>query len=585
MEPGRIPEEALQSIRARVSILDVVGAHVALKRAGRNWTGLCPFHSEKTPSFVVNEERGTYHCFGCGAGGNVFRFLMEAEGRSFREAAEILAGRAGVSLELKPELPEMKKAREERDVLLELLELAARYYRHQLVAGRAGEAARRYLSERGIGPEASDAFRLGCAPSGWDALCRYLRKKGLDLALAARAGLAAERSSGGYYDRLRNRLVFPIWDSSGRVVSFGGRSIGSSPNEPKYLNGPESAVFHKSETLYGLTQAQEALRRERMAVLVEGYIDVVSLHAHGHRSALATLGTALTREHALALKRRVEEVVLVYDGDEAGRKAAFRSLEVFLSAGLACRAVLLPPEHDPDSFVRAGGDLAALIREAGSLFEVCLQEIGRKFDLGSVEGRLAAVEATLPGLRAVTEPMARALYARRAAEALGVPEQELLGRMARESGHAAAAPAQEETPPFDAVERSLLECLVFEPGRRKEFTQRGLDAWMKPGALREACRFVSGREEEAHCLPLENAPSGTGSLLSELLVGGGERRRSFDSLEAKLRLRNLEARARILPREIREAEARGDAFAVRSLQQEKMDLDRALVECRRKSAS
>jgi DNA primase len=583
MESGRIPEEALQAIRTRVSILDVVSPHVALKRAGRNWTGLCPFHAEKTPSFVVNEERGSYHCFGCGAGGNAFRFLMEVEGRTFRDAAECLAERAGIRLELKPEGPEEKKRKEERDLLLEVLELAARYYRHQLVAGRAGGDARGYLVRREIADDASERFRLGYAPSGWDTLARYLKKKGVDLALCARAGLLAERKTGGgYYDRLRDRLVFPISDASGRVVSFGGRALGAGGEEPKYLNGPESTVFRKSETLYGLPQAQETLRKERRAILVEGYLDVVSLHARGCRAALATLGTSLTSDHVLALRRRVDEAVLVYDGDAAGRKAAFRSLSLFLGGGLACRAVLLPAEHDPDSFARAGGDLGALVAGAKPLFEEFLSDLGDRFELSRVEGKLAAVDALKQALEEVQDPLARELFARQASEALGVSEEHLVARLRTPSPPEADHSREEPAP--DPLERHLLECLLFEPSHREKFVSRGLAEGMVPGVAREACLFVAARQEEAALLPVENAPAEVRRLLSAILVETSPRR-SFEALATALRQRELEARRLALAQHIRKAEQAGDADEVRRLQRDKIEIDRTLLECRKRSGS
>lgn len=581
---SRIPDEVLDAIRARVSIVDVVGAHVALKRAGKNWKGLCPFHGEKTPSFIVNEERGTYHCFGCGVGGNAFRFLMEAEGRSFREAAELLAARAGVALRLGPEPEEDRRARQERDVLLELLELSARYYRHQLAEGRAGEAARAYLARRGIGAEAAEAFRLGCAPSGWDNLARYLAKKGHAPALASRAGLLSERASGGYYDRLRDRLVFPIADASGRVVSFGGRVMGEG--EPKYLNGPESPVFHKSEVLYGLPQAAEALRREKRALLVEGYVDVVSLHAAGFRNALATLGTSLTREHVQALRRRVDEVVLVYDGDEAGRKAAFRSLELFLAGGLASRVVLLPGDHDPDSYVRSGGDLGARIAEARPLFDAFLAEQAARHDLGTVEGRLAAAEEMLPALAALSDPLARDAYAREAAEALGLSEEALRARLAKGPG---AAERPQEAPSrgvvLDALERGLVACLLHEPAHRRGFAERGAAAWMRDALLRRAADFLAGRSEPAGSLPLHEVPADLSSLLSAMLVEAGPRPDSYEALESRIRLRDLDARSAELGREIQRAEVAGDGAEVMRLQQERNELIKVREQCRRRAGA
>jgi DNA primase len=586
----RIPDDVLETIRSRVSIVDAVGRHVALKRAGRTWKGLCPFHSEKTPSFVVNEERGTYHCFGCGAGGSVFRFLMEVEGRSFVEVVRALAEQAGVSLSTGPEDLGERRERAERDALLEVLALAQRYYRHQLTDGRAGGPAREYLARRGVSPEVAEAFGLGCAPAGWDHLARFLSGKGVDLARAAAAGLVAPRQSGGYYDRLRDRLVFPIQDAQGRVVSFGGRVLGDG--EPKYLNGPESPVFRKGEVLYGMFQGAEALRRERRALLVEGYMDVISLHARGLSTALATLGTALTADHIRALRRRADEVVLVYDGDEAGRRAAFRSLDLFLAEGYPCRGILLPPQEDPDSFVRGGGDLGALAAEARPLLELYLEETAGRFDLASVEGQLAAAGDLAPRLAAVTDPLARDLYVRRAAEVLDVTEAQLRSLLPPALSRAAGgrskgqggAPAGPPAAPEDPVERDLVVSLLDRPDHRPAFQTRGVEAWMRPGPLREAARFVASRPEEAALLPVDQAPEGVRQVLTRLLVGDRLPRTVYEDLEAALRVRHLEGRTAALVREIARAERAGDPARVLALQQEKTELDRTLAQSRRAGA-
>ncbi len=580
----RVPEETLQEIRTRTSIVEVVGRHVALRRSGKNWKGLCPFHAEKTPSFVVNDERGTYHCFGCGAGGNAFRFLMEAEGLTFPEAVRVLAERAGVKLVTGREDPARARARDERGRLRDVLDLAARYYRHQLVSGRAGEDARQYLGRRGVPAEAAEAFGLGCAPAGWDNLARFLRAKGVSLDLAERAGLVVARESGGHYDRLRDRLVFPIHDASGRPVSFGGRVLGEG--EPKYLNGPETEVFRKRELLYGLHQGADVLRRTRRALLVEGYLDVISLHVHGHGNALATLGTSLTADHLRLLRRWVDEVVLVYDGDAAGRKAAFRGLDLFLAEGFPCRAVLLPDEHDPDSFVRAGRDLAALVDGAPSLMEAFLSDVAARHDLGSVEGRLAAVAEVVPRLRAVTDPLARDLYLARTADLLEVSEAGLRERVARARapGRAPAGQAGEAARPggpADPVERAVVACLVRDPAVREPFRTRGVVGWMRPGPEREAARFVSERAEPPQALPLDGLDEPVRQVVTAVLVSEAPAE-PYPVLEARLELRFLEERRARLQREIRRASADGADGRLVPLLEEKKTLDGAVTACARR---
>ena len=568
----RYPEGVIQEVRSRASIVEVVGRHVTLRRTGKNWKGLCPFHNERTPSFVVSEERGVYHCFGCGAGGDVFRFVMEVEGLGFREAVERLAEQTGVELPRSPGA-EPEGGRDEHRRILDLLELAARYYRYHLEEGRAGEKARAYLQRREVPAEAAERFRLGCAPAGWDNLTRFLKRKGVDLGLAEKAGLVAARASGGYYDRLRDRLVFPIQDPSGRVVSFGGRVLGEG--EPKYLNGPETPVFRKRALLYGLHQSGDVLRRERRALLVEGYLDVISLHARGHAAAVATLGTALGAEHVRVLRRRVDRVVLVYDGDEAGRRAAYRSLEVFLAEGMEARVAFLPPEHDPDSFVRSGGDLAGIVEAAPPLFEAYLESLPGRHDLGSVSGRVAAAREVAEQLRWVTDPIALDLYAARAADVLGVDERHLRARIPG-PGRREPAPAGQAPAGHDPLETALVGALVMDPACREAFRERGVAGWMRDPLLREAAVFAAGRAEPPGALPMERAPEPTRALLARILL---EERGTadYEALEQRLRLRHLRERSAELVREIRRAERSGDAERVTELQRQKADLDRRLA--------
>lgn len=569
----RIPDEVLQEIRDRISILDVVGRHVALKRSGKNWKGLCPFHAEKTPSFVVNEERGSYHCFGCGAGGTAFRFLMELEGRTFTEAVEELANKAGVALRTGPVDPAVRQRQQRRGQVLEVLDLAARYYRYQLTDGRAGAAAREYLARREVSAEAAEQFFLGCAPAGWDHLTRYLAGKGVDSGLAEEAGLISERRSGGYYDRLRERLVFPIHDPTGRVVSFGGRMLGDG--EPKYLNGPESPVFHKSAVLYGLHQGSEALRRERRALIVEGYLDVISLHARGVANAVAPLGTAVTSEHVQMLRRRVDEAVMLFDGDDAGRKAAFRSLDVFLAEGFAARGAMLPPEHDPDSFVRAGGDLTPLVSGAPPLMELFLEEVAATARAG-VDGTVAAVDQALPRLAAISDPVARDLYYRRAAEILGVTESLLRqravpGHRARQADQTRpVAPARRKA---DPVEKALLRCLVAHPALRERFLAEGGPQYLSDGPGAAAIGYLLGCAHAAAALPVEEAPEAARHELTEALVAADLGPEAYAGLVARLQLRALETEARQLDRELAAAERRGDAAAVSGWLRRKMEMD------------
>jgi DNA primase len=409
---GRIPDETLQRIRDRVDIVDLVGRFVSLRRSGRSFKGLCPFHDEKTPSFSVNPERGSYYCFGCNEKGNAFTFLMHMENLTFPEAARALAQECGIAV---PETDGGERGLSER--LHGVNELAQSRYRRALA--QPGNPGAAYLAERGIDDETIERFGLGFAPEGWEFVAAALREEGIPAELGERAGLLAKRNSGGHYDRLRGRVTFPISDVRGRVIGFGGRAVAGDA-EPKYLNTPESPVFRKREAFYGFPRALEPIRRAEHAVVVEGYFDLIALHRAGIEEAVATCGTALTPEHGHNLRRRTRRVVLLFDGDESGQRAAQRSLEVLLPLGLRVRAAVLPPGDDPDSFLaREGAEaLRALIDEAPAAIEVAI----RRAVAGGCEDpwqKDDAVAAVVPLLALISSAVERGAFAAQLALAVG----------------------------------------------------------------------------------------------------------------------------------------------------------------------
>ncbi|HOP36412.1 MAG TPA: DNA primase, partial [Syntrophales bacterium] len=326
---GYIPDEKIEEIRSRADILEIVSEFVTLRKRGKSYTGLCPFHGEKTPSFTVNVDRQIFHCFGCGEGGNVIRFLMKINNLSFPEAVRSLAVKVGVDL---PER-EFRKERKEpgkREKLLQANRLAAGYFRDAL-NGPEGDRARTYLASRGIGAEALSRFSIGYARDGWHFLKDALGKEAVPAGIAEEAGLLVRKDRDWHYDRFRDRIMFPVLDLNGNVVAFGGRLLGNG--EPKYLNSPETPVYTKGRVLYGLYDTKEDIRRADRAILVEGYMDLIALWEGGIRHVVASLGTALTREQVLILRRFTKNVVLLFDPDQAGRHAAERSLKLFLEEG------------------------------------------------------------------------------------------------------------------------------------------------------------------------------------------------------------------------------------------------------------
>ena len=348
-----VPHDKIEEIRNVANIVEIVGEYIPLKKIGKNYVGLCPFHNETSPSFTVSEEKQIFHCFGCGIGGNVFHFLMRYRQCSFREAVEEVANRYGLSLPKTKMTPKEEEAYRLKKDILTINEQAARFYHQYLTEEKDAERAREYLRARGIGRDTISDYMLGYAPPRWDALTQFLQRKGVSTALAIQGGLLIEREDGGVYDRFRDRIIFPIFDSRDRVIAFGGRVLGDGL--PKYINSPETPVYQKSFCLYGANVAKVWSQKEGKVILVEGYFDLLSLHARGIRYAVASLGTALTPAQVRLLKGLSPHIILIYDGDAAGKKAAKRSIPLFLKEDILVDIALLPEGQDPDSFISQVG--------------------------------------------------------------------------------------------------------------------------------------------------------------------------------------------------------------------------------------
>jgi len=429
----------LDDIRAGVDIVDFVGRFVNLKKAGANWKGLCPFHGEKTPSFMVNPKKGIFHCFGCGVGGDVFGFLMRQDRLSFPEAVRALAKTAGVAL---PEERGGQPGDSGREELFRAMDLAARFYAEMLWTP-AGERAQKYLVERGIDPEVARRFGLGYAPEGWDRLADFMRSEKVGEDTLVTAGLAVQRENrGGSYDRFRNRLLFTIRDLQSRVVAFGGRAFGD--DQPKYLNSPETPLYTKGNLLYAADVARETMRAKNRALIVEGYVDCLMAHQHGFTETVAALGTAFTPAQLALLRRYCDEVVTFFDADAAGQKAAERAEELleptsggfawavnrsgaFDGGGLRVKVALLPAGHDPDTFLRAAGADAFAERIAGarSLLSYALERTIRDADGTGQRARANAFARVALMLSKVGDAEEAAALSREAATRLGVDATQL----------------------------------------------------------------------------------------------------------------------------------------------------------------
>jgi DNA primase len=424
-----IPDDKVQEVRERAAILDVIADYVSLRKAGANYLGLCPFHGEKTPSFNVNPGRAIFHCFGCGVGGNAFSFIMKMEGLSFPEAVKFLAKRVGVTIEERPPTPQEKRKLDEKEAFYRISELAVRFYRRILREDPTGEPGRRYLERRGVDEATAEAYRLGFAPDSWDALTRHLEQQKASLGTAEKLGLVRKRESGGYYDMFRNRLLFTITDSYGKPVGFGGRVLDDTL--PKYINSPESTIYHKSEILFGVDLAKQAMREQGAAIIVEGYFDHLALCQAGVRHVVATCGTALTSGHLKLLQRYAGKVCTLFDADPAGKKATFRAMELFLEGGLPASIVELPAGEDPDSFIRKEGNEAFAVRvsRARPIFDFFIHDLIASHDTGSVEGKVKVIEDIAPYLRKISNVVEKDLYLREIARLLGVNERTLLKKI------------------------------------------------------------------------------------------------------------------------------------------------------------
>ena len=462
-----IPKEVIEKVRDLSDVVETVGHFVTLKKTGNHFTGLCPFHREKTPSFKVFPESQNFHCFGCGEGGSVFDFVMKTENLSFPETVRLLAEKVGIEVPRR----EADEAEDRRIAeLSETLEMATRYFERQL-ASAEGHRARSYLTDRGLSEETIKTFRVGFARPGWDGLLNALSRL-RDGAALERAGLAIQGKR-GHYDRFRDRVIFPILSTSGRVVAFGGRILG--PGEPKYLNSPETPLYRKSRVLYGLSHARRAIREEKQVLVVEGYMDVLALHQAGVSNAVATCGTSLTSEHARLLARFAPEVVFVFDGDDAGIRAALRGFEVLLPSGARVQAVPLPGEQDPDDIVRKGGGEAfskALATRANLVKFFHVQSKG--------EPKPAALERLAKLVALIPEAIPRRDMAAQAAEAFRFDEQTFANEVERIA--AGKRPTKSHVTPTKAggmpprgLEADLLRACLQDPdfwGEVKDLIER-----------------------------------------------------------------------------------------------------------------
>ena len=422
-----IPPEKISEIQRSLNIIDIVSDYVALKRTGRNFLGLCPFHHEKTPSFSVNVEKQIYKCFGCGEGGTVFNFLMKQEALTFPEAVKALAEKANIRIDSF----NTKEWSQSTSILYEANEKAASFFTDMLLKTKDGKQSRDYVSNRLINDDSINKFRLGYAPNHWDSLVNKSKEWGVNIQVLEKAGLVITKQDKACYDRFRNRLMFPIFDSQNRPVGFGARALDNSL--PKYLNSPETPVFNKSKTLYGINLAKESMIRNRKVLLMEGYTDVIMAHQYGIDWSIAVLGTALTREHVRLLRRYCDKAILVFDADTAGQKSSERNLDIFIEEDFDVNVVLLPKNYDPYDFLVKNGRQSFLeqVEKAYDFFGFKIKLSETKWDMSSVSGKTSAIDDVLSTAMKIPNFVKRELTIKRIAEEMSIEENILRDHLTR----------------------------------------------------------------------------------------------------------------------------------------------------------
>lgn len=535
--PGLIPDHILDQIRHANDIVDVVGSRMPdLKRAGGAFKALCPFHKEKTPSFQVNPQRQLFKCFGCGVGGDVFKFVMLWDRLTFPEAVEQLARRAGIPIELSASRD--RGASGQKEQLFKLHSEVAAFFHGQLMKEASAQIARDYLKKRKVSQEAAREFMIGYSPDAWDAVLQWGAGRKYSPQLLEQGGLVIQREGGGYYDRFRGRLMFPIRDESGRIIGFSGRIMTGDEKTAKYVNTPETPIFTKGRVLYGLDKTKRAIIEAKQAIVCEGQLDLIACFMAGVRNVVAPQGTAFTSDHGRILKRYCDEVVLCFDSDAAGQNAAVRSVDELLAAGLVVKVVTMPAGHDPDSLVREEGAnrLREVVAGARPFFDFHLDYLCTRHDPQSDTGRVQISRALAESLAKVANGVLRATYLQRSAARLGVPEaalREEIAKVRRRFDRIAdfdpPLPEPESEPELDApekpeslpAERMLLQLALDCPETLAPACAALEAQWLTASRagemLAEICRLQAAGEWRGKDQLLDRFPDAQG-LLADLLV-------------------------------------------------------------------
>jgi len=567
---GHIPEEIIEDIKTRANIVEIVSEYVSLKKTGRNFVGLCPFHKEKSPSFTVNPEKQIFYCFGCGEGGNVVTFIMKTNEMTYPEAIRHLAARLGIVIPTRRVTTSEKRSASEREKLNRINTMAAEHFSKNFASAR-GKVARDYMTKRGMDETIIKEFRVGHSPDEWRNLKDYYERNGVPLALVEKAGLIIGKDNGQYYDRFRGRLIFPIVDLNGNVIAFGGRVLGEG--EPKYLNSPESPVYSKGKTLYGLYQTKDDIRKRDFAIIVEGYFDLLSLWGSGIRNVIATLGTALTKNQIELVRRFTRNIVILFDPDEGGRSAVERSLQLFLEEKIHAKVVVLPDGNDPADFVMKYGKeaLEDSIANATSMVDYYIERIigGR----GTLEENIDSIGGSISFIANIADPIERNLFIKRVSEKLGVDQGLLKTEVARalkKSGRVSKAkdPRRSDTTSVDVVELSLIYLMCEYPEKIPRVIDEKTIDYFVSSELRTLGQALIGSFEKDNGRGISDLVNEMdhGTVKEKLMKMMMEKQpfdegvidRVFEDTLKKIRVTWYKNRHKIIKRELARAQGMGD---------------------------
>lgn len=595
---ARIPEETLQQVLASTDIVDLIGRSVKLRRAGTNWVGLCPFHNEKSPSFNVRPSTNSYHCFGCGAGGNAFRFVMEHDGLTFMEAVKRLADSAGIRIEEEVWDANAEAAAKLRSALIRAHQEIAEWYHQLLMKHPMADAARQYLKGRGISAEIAKRWKLGYAPPNTQPLREWAMKHKFGSGLLTEAGLLAKSEErGDIYPRFRHRLMFPICNDNGEVIAFSGRVLEADAKAAKYLNSPETPLFNKSKVLFGFDKAKRAISKAGQAIVCEGQIDTLMVYEAGFQNVVAGQGTAFTEYHAKALKRQADEIVLCYDSDNAGFKAAERAFQALAPYGLIVKVAMLPKGEDPDSYIRKNGAeaFATLVKGAKDFVDYQLASVGSRRDLTEMRERTKFAEEMAENVKLFDTPLARETTITRVANSLGISEEVMRKLVTRASKTKPSSRQSQEQQPANgkpgekllaAQEKtSLLIC-------RLALANPDILYWLREEGDRSLLRDLSGTELlsriwlgdfepgnpdalQSHLLTLERDEEAALTQVLHMPVPPGQLKEARDALQI-LTITRIQQQKQRLQTQLKQPNLSPDEAG--DIQREIMDLHRELMD-------